>query len=560
MAVHQLRPLARLPIAAAVAALLAAAPAYSVEIATLNWASNTADYNLYAATCEQATGSSTTCGSGSVPQYPGSSQATNTDPQTDRAIYAYAAEDVNGINSVYEFTNTLGYAFKLTSVTLSGIAPVGTPPTGLPDGNQVGMSQGQGILATWELNPDMRFGWLSDARAKLYGTLGADPVSRVDGLLIATDPWTSSPLADTTPATWWCADGNSCTPTSPDQPNPALTPVNLTLTAAGETIAANDSFAIQIYDIYEDAPGQGLPNAIIGPLAIVIEGERAELAATNVNFGNVRVGTSASPANTTVSNSGGLEASGVALERDGTPVSQFTPPTTQTLGTVAASGNNTSGNFGFVPTVIGASYADTVMVTSTDALGTSLGLTGRGVGPQIVAGDMNSGAQYAGSAIDSMVLDFGATPTNAPRQTSILLLNAFGEDLATLTDLTVKLALGGDAEHAFLVRVILGNGQVIDLGDEFVLADLSSTSPSDLLTALLEITFDPILTGASYDAEILIDNDQGFALGTLGTQYTINLLGSGIKPVPLPGTLVLMGFGLAALRLVRRGACSVIAR
>lgn len=318
-------------LALAVGAALLSGQAAAIEIVGFDWTSDIAGnqgYNRYAATCPEATGNtSTLCGSNGVAR-PVSSQANNLGTGTGSVIYSWGIlGDVD--NSRYNWTNNLGYAFRLDSVQLLGANPVGTPPGGNPavGQNSVSQQQGQGIVAAWELDSKARNGLLVDARVGVTGS----GVS-ANAQLLTTNPYTGLPLPpyDGTAATeigWF----NGAAGTT------AQTPIDATVAIGGVGIAKEGAIDLEIFEDFKDVTGgEPRPDSVLGSLRVVLSGERANLEATDVDFGAARVGAGPSIGVSTVSNTGGYRAVGV--QTSAPTDSQFTPAGTQSLGLIAAGG------------------------------------------------------------------------------------------------------------------------------------------------------------------------------------------------------------------------------
>jgi len=493
-------------------------------------------------------------------------------------------------NSYLTWTNPSGlaggYGFQITSIQLIAKDAVGTDPNLPPEqgGNQVEQEQGQGVISTWEQSDAIRNGErMSDVRAQItirpnaaneyaWDLSGSveDPSGSgnyvANNQLVTVDPVLSTP-GNTyplyQPATWFGESYGYPSTTTWDTPVGPSDPVdrspglfNATGTLGDNSIDPGQSVEIRIFQPQYPANVTDVdPVAILSNVTIQIYGETADLSGSEHDFGYVRVyaGAGTATASATVTNNGGYRASNV------TPLaaSGVFSGGGINLGEIVAGGH---GDFsvGFDPTAISTTQlSQQIQVESSDALGTSYTLTGYGVGPEINANyngiDYNDSKDGIHQGIDDIVINFGNQgiddgPTDPAK--TLTFTNIFGlyDALnADPTSLTIQLSWSDGFRLWYD-----GDEQFGDLTIGDILSDSNLLAP-------VQIRFDPSHEGL-YSGTLSILTDQGDQYGVVGgtgSSYSIALTGVGTtngNDAPLPGTLTLLGLGLASLRLRRWGS------
>lgn len=254
-----------------------------------------------------------------------------------------------------------------------------------------------------------------------------------------------------------------------------------------------------------------------------------------VDFGLTRVGTT-SAADLTLTNDGGDQPDGLTGSVAAVPLAA--PFSVQggdpTFGPLAEDASTTK-TFAFAPLTRSPSSFTNAIITSNDTEDTAdadatVTLTGQGVGPD--AGFTFDGNPLANGG-DLAFGDIIATET----ATLILTIannsndpNA-GDD--TLTDLTVndiRIENDGAGVYSFAgitPGTVIGKGQSVQV----------------------EVTFDPMGdTCLFYMTQLIVETDQGAALGGDGADYSFELSGTGIVPEPTSLALLSLGGLLVARR------------
>jgi hypothetical protein len=264
-----------------------------------------------------------------------------------------------------------------------------------------------------------------------------------------------------------------------------------------------------------------LPN-FQGPKGYVTEFEPG-LSASNVNFGYVRVGTSAN-GNLTVTNTDthNTQLGGTIGPAPG--ASDFAPQAGP-LGFTLGSAESAYRTFTYTP---GQRVPDSALVSITSNVGNvTRTLSGRGVGPV-----------FDSRPVPGSTLDFGEVRVGEVAKQALIISNLTTDpNLDDLTDLTL------------LSTQIIG-----DSPDCFKLAGFTPgmvLAKSELVTLAVEFHAHGPLGDKS--AKLLIETDQNAPFGRPGDTFTFRLAG---QAVPEPGSLALAMaavFGAAGLLCRRRG-------
>ena len=250
------------------------------------------------------------------------------------------------------------------------------------------------------------------------------------------------------------------------------------------------------------------------------------LAPSEINFGQVRTGTTAAE-NLTFQNSG-----------TGTITGQYTPALPSGMsgasGTFSLSGGQSSTSaISFAPVTRGT-YSGTVSYTSNVVVG-NVAITGTAVGPVF---STNVGTTPL------TVINLGTTSPGSPATFDLKISNISTDDVngSNLANLTLESEnITGPTAKAFYVVPLTQN----------VLGDAAADSPLSNSTDLT-IVFDPTTLG-NFTDYLTITTDQGAPLGDVGQQFTYELMGSSSgSPTPEPAALTLMGLASLALMLSRK--------
>ncbi|NUM33077.1 MAG: choice-of-anchor D domain-containing protein [Candidatus Brocadiae bacterium] len=234
------------------------------------------------------------------------------------------------------------------------------------------------------------------------------------------------------------------------------------------------------------------------------------ISANNINFGNVRVGTSSS-SSITVSNTG---ASGSTLTGNINAASGNFSPTSGSQSFSLGSGSSASRTFTYSPTARGTQSVD-VSITS-NAQNITRTLTGTGVSPVF------SSSVAAGSTIN-----FGEVEYIANQSLSIQNLTP-DADLGNLTNMTLLSATitGPDASYFTLENFTpgtqLSKGQLQNLAIRFM---HNYTGRDEY--------------GYVRNATLTFTTDVNAALGSNGSTYSFNLQAT---TIPEPCTITMLGF------------------
>ena len=250
------------------------------------------------------------------------------------------------------------------------------------------------------------------------------------------------------------------------------------------------------------------------------------LAPSEINFGQVRTGTTAAE-NLTFQNSG-----------TGTITGQYTSALPSGMsgasGTFSLSGGQSSKSaISFAPVTRGT-YSGTVSYTSNVVVG-NVAITGTAVGPVF---STNVGTTPL------TVINVGKAAPGSAATFDLKISNISTDDVngSNLANLTLESEnITGPTPKAFYVVPLTQN----------VLGDAAADSPLSNSTDLT-IVFDPTTLG-NFTDYLTITTDQGAPLGDVGQQFTYELMGntSG-SPTPEPAALTLMGLAALALMSSRK--------
>lgn len=216
------------------------------------------------------------------------------------------------------------------------------------------------------------------------------------------------------------------------------------------------------------------------------------LSTSSTNFGNVRVGTSAT-ASVTVTNTGssGTTLSGSIGAASG---SEFFP----TIATQAFSlGQNQSSSRTYTYTPSAPGVDSTTISVTSNASNTNLTLTGTGVSPV-----------FHSSFAPNSLIDFGSIENYTSNTIALDITNLASENLGDLTDLTLLnySITGPDASYFSLENFTPG----------------TRLSKDELLSLVLRATNPDAVNYTRY-ATLTIVTDVNAALGVEGNSYTYNL-------------------------------------
>lgn len=229
---------------------------------------------------------------------------------------------------------------------------------------------------------------------------------------------------------------------------------------------------------------------------IVVNGTTASsvpnISSNNVNFGNVRVGTS-SAGTLTVTNTGD---SGSTLTGTINPASGDFSPTSGTQNFSLASGTSASRTFTYTPSSRGADSYN-VSITS-NAQNVSSNLSGTGVSPV-----------YQSSLSPGSTMDFGTVDKDVTITKTLTIQNITPDaDLGNLTNLTLLSATISGADASFFTLSNFTPGTVL--------------SKNALTNLLITVTNSDYLVRNKY-ATLTIVTDENAALGIAGNTYTYQL-------------------------------------
>lgn len=244
------------------------------------------------------------------------------------------------------------------------------------------------------------------------------------------------------------------------------------------------------------------------------------ISANNVNFGNVRVGTSSSAA-LTVTNTG---TSGSTLSGNINAASGNFSPTSGSQSFSLGSGSSFSRTFTYSPNARGTQSVD-VSITS-NAQNITRTLTGTGVSPV-----------FSSSVAPGSTINFGEVEYIANQ--SLTLQNLTPDaDLGNLTDMTLLSATisGPDASYFTLENFTPG-------------MKLSKSQLQNLAIRFMHNYTGRDEYGYVRNATLTFTTDVGTALGSSGQTYSFNLQAT---TIPEPTTLALFGFALFALFFRKR--------
>lgn len=257
-----------------------------------------------------------------------------------------------------------------------------------------------------------------------------------------------------------------------------------------------------------------------------------QVSGTSVDFGNVRIGTSAA-GGTSITNVGDGGLVGVNLQGSvGTASGGEFTGGGQAIDLVDGAAQNVA--LGFAPTVAGAQGGSVgIAFTNGSADGTNgsdnetVSLSGSGVGPQ-----------FSASATPGSTLDFGPV---AVGDTAIIGLTI--ENLADYGDL-------GDPLTGLTLEDLMLTGTGTDKLDVLGFTIGQVLSETEQLSLSLE--FSPVTASDLLDVQLTLLTDQGAPFGGDGDDFSFRLTGTGIAAAPMPATSLLMALGLVPLLLRRR--------
>ncbi len=217
------------------------------------------------------------------------------------------------------------------------------------------------------------------------------------------------------------------------------------------------------------------------------------MTASNTNFGNVRVGTSAN-ATVTVTNSGqsGSTLTGTIGAASG---SEFSP-VSGTQSFTLTQGQSANRTYTYAPNARGTD--STPVVVNSDATNSTLTLTGTGVSPV-----------YSSSVAPSTTIDFGSVEAYSYNEFVLRIENLTPDaDLGSLTNLTLLSATISGIDASYFSIQNFTPGTVIGKNGYFDLV-LRATNPEWRL--------------AYKNAVLTIVTDQNAALGATGSAFSYDL-------------------------------------
>ena len=250
------------------------------------------------------------------------------------------------------------------------------------------------------------------------------------------------------------------------------------------------------------------------------------LSVSNTNFGNVRVGTSAT-ASVTVTNTGesGSTLTGNISSASG---SEFTPNS----GTQSFSldqNQATSRTFTYTPTDQGTD-SETITVSSNEDGSDTANLTGTGVTP-VFSSSVSPGSEidFGMIHLNTAVLDHPDIPPTVYETITISNITT-DADLGNLTDLSILDAyITGDGTFDIIdfTPTVLGKDGTLEITIRYstIMAYNGGVAPSQGIK----------------NAVLTIVTDQNAAFGEAGDVFTFNLTG---EVVPEINTIFLLGFSL----------------
>ena len=556
----------RLLIVAALAALSGDALGIVATAPSQTYFDNSADaYKMFAATCPVATGSTTVCGTN-----PGLPETTLAALKASKKVLFvwgdYGDQATVGRNMTMSWTNDLKgpdgtetFAIKTTAVHLTTAdGDIGTPPGGVPTLGQNSISQpnGQGISGAWELltNASRPEAVIGDSRVQVINrwtgpnfdrfSWWSDPKTAADNQLVGDSTQT------------WVNLTNHTTES---------TPIDRTYQTFDKTTSDPEDYRldngqdlqIRLF-VTNPKNGETLPDAVVSALKVAVTYSRADLQGT-LDFGQVRVGTTsekgASIWNETDAQGGfrALEvtagaATGAIVGAGQYLVDQMDPGDKDSA--------NTDAKYVYTPSALKTGPGPItptddsaiIAVTSPDALDITFTAIGQAVGPVF---------DLSGDDVDGATIDMGEVNINDPgdpnRITQLIIKNLFeangwSEDLTNLGLMKIGLTAAAYKPGAELKTKL----------DVFELTDLPADGYNLKALGVLgglpfNLKFNPDTVKSDWNVWLTFITDVGVANDAAGGQaYSFLVTGSSSGAAPLPGTLALLGLGLAGLAS-RRG-------
>jgi len=568
--------------AAAILAVLAGDALAVLGTTTYDYYPDSASaYAAFAATCPIATGAATACGDNTT--------AKTWDALKTTVLFAWGPADADigqvGNNGAFVWKNELKggvgnsetYDVRITGINLIAKAPIGTAPGTDPaqGQNTIGQQQGLGVTGAWEA-----LGSTASPGA-LVGDVRIQVVNNWSNPLSTKSTW-YAPTPDTAAGKRLIADSSlETTPwvdfvnhTTVQTPLVATATPRFTneLTSVQNTIIPNNDIQVRFFTTNQLGDGS-YPSAVLGPTQLEVFYSRANLQALDLDFGQVRVGTTSAAQGASIRNltdtAGGLRALNVLAGTPGTGAA-FQASGGQAIGRLdpVAAGYNTNASYTYTPTgllsgdqpyqqelAIAVTSNGPTALPRNDALSTSFLVKGEAVGPIARAtpagGVADLGSVWGGSEVPGTTVNFGSIEVGQSLTRELTFSNIFGVDSDGLTDLTLQMIWGSDYKIYY---------QLAGLGDTEIHSgvdvDRAISAQTDLM---FKIVFTPTVTGLR-DTSLLIWTDMNRPLGDVvaesagSTYFKFNLTGSGSQQqAPVPGTLALLGLGFAALRW-RRGS------
>lgn len=316
----------------------------------------------------------------------------------------------------------------------------------------------------------------------------------------------------------------------------------LGFTAAQRLVNPGETITFEFFEDVSDGVG---PDATYGEnfrvelfgetqSASMALGGNVNTANNTVDFGTVRLGTSESRT-VSVTNTGTEQSILSDVVLGGAADANFTPDG-DTAPVDRAKNESVTRDYTFTPGGLGTD-SDTISLTANDSgdnLSEVVTLTGVGVTPIFDLKDLGT----------SGTLNFGNVDLASTAVKDMIVRNLFGTDYGADTDLTIlSVGITGSSDFSF---------EGANPGTFEVNANGSASF-------LDKLKFLPTVAGLQ-QATLTFLTDVGVAKGASGASYSFTLQGTGQVSggsggggggVPAPGTLLLLGVGLAGLRAVR---------